>query len=370
MNIYSIFSGGNVKPQTHEKRMIRQYLIQTGRIHRFQLKTNINKESFQNIKTTREFERHVQTRNLFGEIFINLDMEEQVWYHCEFIVGNDAWISKDSIGIYRYFSKTHFGGTIGLNIFDVIEILFCGDEEAGDAFQNARNRLAKIVGLEGLKDEWKVQQFEKYQNNLVYIRGGRAELEQEYPEVFKFIQRYRPILEYMNSHKEEGLFRAFTYRDEHVFFTSTNRIKEKLGISQSTAARSVNMLTLIGLIIKIPHDKLPSKLLEISNRILEYRANNGFKGGKRITFYRVPYYDRETLESAEEIVKKLQAAGVWGSLISKERVIKLFGDAKAKEVFLADYVVKQADITAAEGDSDMQTDDDLLSDEDYDYIPF
>ncbi|KIL38692.1 hypothetical protein SD70_24915 [Gordoniibacillus kamchatkensis] len=368
MNIYSIFSGGNVKPQTHEKRIIRQYLIQTGRIHRFQLKKNINKESFQNIKTIQEFDRYVQTRKLFGEIFINLDMEEQVWYHCELIFGNDAWISKDESGIYRYFSKIHFGGTIGLNIFDVIEILYCDEKENGDAFQNARNRLAKIAGLEDLRDEWRVQQFEKYQNNLMYIRGGRAELEQEYPEVFQFIQRYRPILEYMNSHKEEGLFRVFSYQGEHIFFASTYRLKEKLGISQSTASRSVNMLTLIGMIEKIPHDKLPVQLLGISSRILEHRASKGYKGGKRITLYGVPEYNKETLESAEEVVKKLQDAGSWGSLITKEKVIKFFGEAKAKEVFLADYVIKEVDIAASEDESDMQIDKEWANG--YDYIPF
>ncbi|MFC0212121.1 hypothetical protein ACFFK0_06570 [Paenibacillus chartarius] len=370
MDIYSIFNGGNVKPQTYEKKILRQYLIQTGRIHRFQLKTNTGTR-IKEIRTTQEFDRYVQTRNIFSELFINLDMEEREWYCCEFILGNDAWISKDENGVYRYFSKTRFGSTIGLNIFDVIEILFCGDQETGNAFQNARNKLAKILGLEGLRDEWKIQQWEKYQNNLEYVRGGRGELAQEYPELYQFIQKYRAILEYFNTHNEEGLFRSFSYQYEHVFFTSTNRIKEKLGISQSTVTRSINMLTLIGMLVKIPHHKLPRQLLEISNQILEYRSNRGYKGGKRITFYRVPKYDNETLESAEEIVKKLQAAGVWGSLISKEKVIKIFGEAKAKDVFLSDYVVKKADIAAAEDNHDIQTDDDLpLSDDDYDYIPF
>lgn len=365
MDIYSIFNGGNVKPQVFEKNMLRQYLNLTGRIHRFQIKTNIDTGSVQYIRTIQQFDQYVQTKNIFAELFENLDLEEREWYNCELIAGNDAWISKDENSIYRYFSKTRFGGTVGLNIFDIIEILYF--QENGHTFQDVRNKLAGLLGIEELRDEWKIQQYEKYKNNLEFIRGGRRDLEQAFPELNQFIQKYRSILEYMNGHQEEGLFRRFSHQGEHVFFTASNHLKEKLAISQSTVTRSINMLTLIGLIIKIPHHKLPSRLLEISDNIMSYRFDKGYLGGKRITFYQVPLYNEDLLEAAEAVVNKLQAAGVWGSLITKDKVIKLFGEVRAKEVFLAEYIAKKVDVS--NNDSDTQQANLEMPDDD-DPIPF
>ncbi|WP_091013363.1 hypothetical protein [Paenibacillus amylolyticus] len=120
-----------------------------------------------------------------------------------------------------------------------------------------------------LKDEWVLQQAQKYQSNLKYIRGEGKDLEQAYPVLFQFIQKYYAILEYFNDHQEDKLYRVFSYANQHVFFSATNRIKERLKISQPTVTRSINMLTLLGLIIKIPHQKLPGRMLEISDAILK-----------------------------------------------------------------------------------------------------
>lgn len=206
---------------------------------------------------------------------------------------------------------------------------------------------------ENLTNEWTVQQWEKYQSNLKYLRNSNNELERNHPVLYKFIQKYLSVLEYLNTHRMEGIRRSFSYQGEHVFFTSTIRIQEYVGISQSSAVRSVNMLTLIGMIMKIPHDKLPGKLLYISNRIMQNRILKGYKGGKRITFYQVPKYNKEILDSAEETVKKILESGMWGSIISKRRVENVFGVEKAKEVFLPDYQVKKVLV---------ETEDTLLSD--------
>ncbi|WP_025680631.1 hypothetical protein [Paenibacillus massiliensis] len=365
MDIYSIFSDGNVKPGATEKNIMREYLQQTGRIHRFQIRSHIDKKGFPTITTTQEFEQYIQAQNIFGMVFSNLNMEEDIWYYCDFIAGNDAWIAKDEAGVYRYFSKTNSGGTISLNIFDVVEIVL-GDGTRENAFQNARNQLANLFGLV-LKDEWLLQQYQKYQSNLQYIRGERKDLEQAYPALFPYIQKYRLILEYLNDHQEDGLFRVFSYQKQHVFFSATNRIKDKLKISQSTVSRSINMLTLIGLIVKVPHHKLPSRLLEISDRIISYRIERGYVGGKRITFYTVPRYSDEALEFGEKVVKKLQATGTWRSILSKEKVIKHFGEDRANQVYLAEYTVKEVNLTNTSTLVDAE--ENLINIED-DIIPF
>ncbi|WP_339179267.1 hypothetical protein [Paenibacillus sp. FSL R5-0701] len=367
MDIYSIFKIGNVKPNTIEKNIIRQYLHNTDRIQQFQIRSDIDKEDFPAIKSTQEFEQYIQAQNIFGRVFSNLDIEETEWYYCEFIAGNDAWISKDEAGVYRYFSKTRWGGTISLSIFDIAEIIL-GDGMKENAFQNARSQLAKLFGLDKLKDEWVLQQYQKYQNNLQYIRGERKDLEQAYPIVYPYIQKYRIIMEYFNEHQEDGLFRVFSYKGDHIFFTATNRIKDKLGISQSTVTRSINMLTLLGLIIKIPHQKLPSRMLEISDAILSYRKNQGYVGGKRITFYTIPEYSNETLQLAEKVVITLQAAGAWGSLLTKEKVIKHFGEAKANQVYLAEYTAKK--VNSADNSKSIVETEDISFDLEDDPIPF
>ncbi|QZN76186.1 hypothetical protein [Paenibacillus sp. DR312] len=367
MDINSIFTGGNVKPNTIEKNIIRQHLHNTDRIQQFHIRSDIDKEKFPVIKSTQEFEHYIQRENAFGKVFGNLDMVEDEWYYCDFVSGNDAWISKDEAGVYRYFSKTKLGGTISLNIFDVVEIVLGNADEAENAFQSARSLLANLFELE-LKDEWVLQQAQKYQSNLQYIRGERKDLEQAYPAVFQFIQKYYAILEYFNDHQEDKLYRVFSYENQHVFFSATNRIKEKLNISQSTVTRSINMLALSGLIVKIPHQKLPSRMLEISDAILSYRMNQGYIGGKRITFYTIPEYSNETLQLAEKVVIILQAAGVWGSLLTKEKVSKHFGEARANQVYLAEYTVKK--INSADNSTLVDDAEDILIDIEDDPIPF
>ncbi|WDM21270.1 hypothetical protein [Paenibacillus polymyxa] len=294
--------------------------------------------------TTQEFEHYIQSQNAFGKVFGNLDMEEDEWYTCDFVAGNDAWISRDDVGVYRYFSKTRWGGTISLNIFDVVEIVLGSADDAENAFQSARSLLANLFGLK-LKDEWALREAQKYQSNLQYIRGERKDLERAYPVLYPYVQKYRLILEYFNDHQEDKLFRVFSYQNQHVFFSATNRIKDKLGISQSTATRSINMLTLMGLIVKVPHQKLPGRMLKISDEIMSHRIKHGYVGGKRITFYTVPKYSYEALDFAEKIVLKLQAAGAWGSLLTKEKVAKHFGDESANRVYLAEYTVKKVNST-------------------------
>ncbi|MGP3783677.1 hypothetical protein [Paenibacillus sp. 1A_MP2] len=367
MDIYSIFTGGNVKPNTIAKNIIRQYLHNTDRIQQFHIRSHINNKDFSAITTTQEFEHYIQSQNAFGKVFTNLNMEEDEWYYCDFIAGNDAWISKDETGVYRYFSKARWGGTISLNIFDMVEIVFGRTDDAENAFQSARSLLANLFGLT-LKDEWVLQQAQKYQSNLQYIRGERKDLEQAYPAVFQFIQKYYAILEYFNDHQEDKLYRVFSYENQHVFFSATNRIKERLKISQSTVTRSINMLTLLGLIIKIHHQKLPGRMLEISDAILSYRINQGYVGGKRITFYMIPDYSNETLEFAEKVVLSLQAAGAWGSLLTKEKVIKHFGEAKANQVYLAEYTAKK--VNSADNSKSIVETEDLSFDLEDDPIPF
>ncbi|MNW32981.1 hypothetical protein D3C74_99340 [compost metagenome] len=367
MDINSIFTGRNVKPNTIAKNIIRQYLHNTDRIQQFQIRSDINKGDFPAMKSTQEFEQYIQAQNIFGRVFSNLDMEEDEWYYCDFIAGNDAWISKDEAGVYRYFSKARWGGTISLNIFDVVEIVLGGANDAGNAFQNARKQLANLFELD-LEDEWVLQQYQKYQSNLQYICGGRKDLEQAYPVLYPYLQKYRLILEYFNDHQEDKVFRVFSYQNQHVFFSATNRIKVKLGISQSTLTRSINMLTLLGLIIKIPHQKLPSRMLEISDAILSYRIKQGYVGGKRITFYTVPEYSNETLQLAEKVVITLQAAGAWGSLLTKEKVIKHFGEERANQVYLAEYTVKK--VNSATTSTLVDDAEDILIDIEDDPIPF
>lgn len=367
MDINSIFTGGNVKPNTIEKNIIRQHLHNTDRIQQFHIRSDIDKEKFPVIKSTQEFEHYIQRENAFGKVFGNLDMVEDEWYYCDFIAGNDAWISKDEAGVYRYFSKARWDGTISLNIFDMVEIVFGRSDDAENAFQSARSLLANLFGLT-LKDEWVLQQAQKYQSNLQYIRGERKDLEQAYPAVFQFIQKYYAILEYFNDHQEDKLYRVFSYENQHVFFSATNRIKGKLKISQSTVTRSINMLTLLGLIIKIPHQKIPGRMLEISDAILSYRMNQGYVGGRRITFYTIPEFSNETLQFAEKVVITLQAAGAWGSLLTKEKVIKHFGEARANQVYLAEYTVKK--INSANNSTLVDDAEGILIDIEDDPIPF
>ncbi|ASS66978.1 hypothetical protein [Paenibacillus sp. RUD330] len=330
---------GYVKVKGRDKIVLREHAIDTGRLNQF-VKTQHRLQLYKLIGTTQKLVDLANRVNMFEIVFENLKcIQENTYFPCQLVQNNFAWISKHEKDVYRYYSKRDGGNTIGLSIFDLIEIIDGVNigEKAG--FRHAQEELARLLDLEGLRDEWKINQWEKYQNNLQALRDNNQKFEREFPSLYKLVQKYLTYLEYFNTHEEEGIFRSFSYREEHVFFTSTNRIKEKLGKSQSTVTRSVNLLTLLGMIEKIPHNQLPSHLLEISNRILERRINKGYKGGKRITFYQVPKYTKQTLDSAEDIATKVHESGMWESQIKREKVEKVFGKEIADRVFLSDYHV-------------------------------
>ncbi|MFI8715177.1 hypothetical protein [Brevibacillus brevis] len=366
-----IAPGDYVKIKRHQKKLLREHVIETGCINQF-VKIHHHVPFDKNIRTTQELVDLANTTNMFAVIFGNLKgIMTDTFFSCHLVSNNFAWISKDDNNVYRYYSKRKGGNTIGLSVFDLLEII---DEDGIDekrGFHYAKEELARLLDLQNLKDQWVIDQCEKYQSNLRYIRNETTDINPRFPVLDNFMQKYLPILIYLNTKCEEGIFRSFSYHGEHIFFTSTYRIEEMVGIRQSTVSRSINMLTLIGLIEKVPHDKLPSHLLEISDRIMESRFKKGYKGGKgkggkRITFYRVPKYNKETLESAEEMVKKINESGMWASQISERRVEKVFGVEKAKEVFLPDYQVKTVRNESEESPQSV----DIPSIEDYDNIPF
>ncbi|WP_091013364.1 hypothetical protein [Paenibacillus amylolyticus] len=82
----------------------------------------------------------------------------------------------------------------------------------------------------------------------------------------------------------------------------------------------------------------------------------------------IPDYNNETLEFAEKVVLSLQAAGAWGSLLTKEKVIKHFGEAKANQVYLAEYTAKK--VNSADNSKTIVETEDLSFDFEDDPIPF
>ncbi|WP_339298055.1 hypothetical protein MKY92_25195 [Paenibacillus sp. FSL R5-0623] len=74
------------------------------------------------------------------------------------------------------------------------------------------------------------------------------------------------------------------------------------------------------------------------------------------------------MQLAEKVVIILQAAGVWGSLLTKEKVSKHFGEARANQVYLAEYTVKK--INSADNSTLVDDAEDILIDIEDDPIPF
>lgn len=314
------------------KEIIHQHLLETGKIHNFVKRTS-DLRLFESMITTEQFDQFALQNNLFGRIYANIPGEENIFFPCQLVSSNIAWISKDKKGVYRYFTRRPNGRTIGLNIFDFIETVegIGIGTNATDSFFKSRQELAKLFHIEELHDEWSLQENQKYDYNLDLLQDGMARIKQRQPILYDYIKGFVPLLILLNSWGKEHIYPKFRCNGESVFFVSSTELKNRLGdlYERSTITRAINMLALIGLLIKIPHTELSDELWEIAKGI-----HGGRKGHKFINFYQIPRYSDEILAEAEQLVMKLLQHGMSNvGKITKEKIETFFGKEYALRVF-------------------------------------
>ncbi|WP_400244967.1 hypothetical protein AB3U99_01200 [Niallia sp. JL1B1071] len=161
---------------------------------------------FGDINTHDEFERVSEEKNVFSMVFTNLkDIKEEALFPCEIFDGNEAWIGKDAIGKYKYFTGEPFNEAVAYSIFDLL-LCFQGVQGKGYTQQRkfVRDELINLLNVFNGDADWEQKEREKYIENIhILTLFKNQEFQAKYPNLFKKIKSYLYVLEDMLIHGQK-----------------------------------------------------------------------------------------------------------------------------------------------------------------------
>ncbi|TKJ86062.1 hypothetical protein PaeCFBP13512_19705 [Paenibacillus sp. CFBP13512] len=322
-----------VKATPEDKFKIRNQVILSGKIDLFK-KAQLPSYRYMPVQTKQRLVEVANQSNMFELVFENLKkFQIDRVFACELIKGNRAWISQSKdTGIYRYFTMYPDSRSFGFSIFDLIEII-----DGVNGFQYAVDKLAQVLNLNDLKDEWVEAQKNKYNNNLKFL-DQEILIQKLYPEMYYYLRNHIEILKFMNQHGHDHVNRLFMQNHKDIFYVSTTYIAEmKMGVQskQPIVSRAINLFALLGLVEKVPHHALSKELLSIAKAI---QGNN--TKTRLITFFQIPSYEKaETLKYAEVMAKKLKNIGILSERsINKKSVSKFFGMKVFNSIYFSRFI--------------------------------
>ena len=112
---------------------------------------------------------------------------------CFFIDGNTAWVAQDpNDGTVRYFSR--FAKSFEYFYLDIIDIYMLIEDKC---FHEAVTELLSLYGIHTDEEERNKQSMMKYKDNISFLKNS-FEWKQNYPTLYKKINRYLDILIAMN----------------------------------------------------------------------------------------------------------------------------------------------------------------------------
>lgn len=269
--------------------------------------------------------------NNFSEIFSSIDLLQFVkcnnkinqYFDCLFINGNYAWVSKDTKGHYRYFTRSKAEITFSLDFIDLFSIYL----NAG--FRKTVVTINKMFGV-SFADEWRLAQKQKYEDNKFLIEN--KELLQSYPNLYSLIKNHLGILRAMNEVGDNNLIGKFLQcNNEAIFFSSTKYLKNNYNVKYSTSVinQVINLFSVLGIISKIREQDVPSEYITISKermKIDKCRYNH-------ISFYTIPNM-WDILDEAEKRAEILSKHNIKYYSMSHYVVKRVFGEDFANRIYV------------------------------------
>lgn len=162
--------------------------------------------TFVNLKNHDEFESAAVENNVFSMVFPNLKaIKEETLFSCEIFDGNEAWIGKDAIGKYKYFTGQPYDEAVAYSIFD---LLLCFPQVQGKGYtqqcQFVRDELINLLNVSYGVVDWERKENEKYiKNEHILSLFKNQDYQAKYPNLFKKIKSYLDVLENMLIHGQK-----------------------------------------------------------------------------------------------------------------------------------------------------------------------
>jgi len=188
--------------------------------------------------------------------------------------------------------------------------------------------IKKVYNIELQQTEWQKEQLEILDTNIELLLSD--EFKEIYPQLHSLIRTRKSNLIALNNFakmnvKDEG----FSLDDNPLFFVSLNNLMDIFGSKDKTrVSQSVTLFTLLSLLNKIPHERLPEETLKKAKHIAAK-----YKHKKLTNFYSIDSYGVNSLEESNKIAIVLKENNMSLKGLSREYLLRTFGVDFTNRVF-------------------------------------
>lgn len=250
------------------------------------------------VQTNAEFVKYVQQINAFQMIFGDLkNFYESEMFDCIFFTGNTAWIERNQIGNYRYFTKSQRAvNAIGYTVIDILKAILCEgskDYNSGRLFLYVRRKLAYLLQVNYMEFEWERKQILKYEQNSVILEN----LFKYDHNTFRLLSMKKILIDVLHLINEKGIGFLPTieqnFLGEALFSIPYKDLSDSLGYKMGEIYKAIEQANVLGLI----------KLINSNDKRLPEKLFRKFQSNTYFTFFAIPHYSSDLLSKAEETLQ-------------------------------------------------------------------
>lgn len=236
---------------------------------------------------------------------------------CLFIDGNNTYVAKSNeTGHYLYCSRNP--ATEEAFYLDVIDIFYILSTKS---YGDTETELLKTFGIYTKEEEVKEYFRENYLSNIEKIEDIDS-WRYDYPNLYNRVKNTLETYKILNIIGLENVIGINGYVDGNAaFFAGAKYISQRNQKSKSTTIGHLNMLALLGLVIKLEEDCIPG--------LLSNRAKVEAKEKKHpniINFFIIPKLTPELFKRADEIALKAKENNLSLNNIGYKKIEEVFGE--------------------------------------------
>lgn len=228
------------------------------------------------------------------------------------------YLTNDKTPVYKC-----FGCNRSYTIISITEkIAHCSRKEAIEF-------IKAVYDLKLYESDWTKQWKQELIDYANYLDS--EELQITFPDLYKLIRtrkdHMKAILLYFSTLVNENM----KYNDKPFFFASYNKLMEVCGIKpnrRQVLSQSLVLFALLNMIVKMQLNDIPEKQLTKAKAIAAKFGHTKLTG-----FYSFDEYGVLQFQDSDDIAKELQANNITFKGLSREYILRTFGEQKANEVY-------------------------------------
>lgn len=227
-----------------------------------------------------------------------------------------VYVNENGVEFYKCFGCGKARSIIGIT-----------EHLAGCKRHEAIEFIKNVYNLELVESEWTQQHKALMLECASFLDSD--EFKTEFPELNKVIRTRKHHIKMLLLHFSEKINEDMMFGDKPIFFGSYPQLMEVCNIRKSdNLAQSLSLFALLNLLEKLPEGKIPE------NELKKAKAIAAQYGLKKITnFYSFSEYGVDTFTESEENAKKLKENNVTLKGLSRELVLRTFGEETANRIY-------------------------------------